>query len=616
MDVGITTTPIMPPPTVVEKNQPQAGPTIRRNTEEEPYKRITKTRKMGEGTYGIVYTAQPYTGPSPITFAGLKERPTKNRNTKYVPPPPPTPEEMKNRIAVKRNLIDRATDFIGSLKELDVLSRLNGHPFIVKLVDISFGDPFNNAGGMLSPLKIRGLKDDAVHFLFEHALYDGHSFLYTMNSPIPDLKLGIVQLLLAIEYIHSRGIIHRDIKPSNILMFKERLAPPLEGGVERLAPPLEERDTHIFKLCDFGLSKFTTNQGRQSPRVVTSWYRAPEISLEWPNYTSKTDMWSLGCVFFEFTSKRPLLQDARDRDATIIASILGALPEPVPLSILSKMLKGKRIPATWNTATSVPRERRRSWTTQIGFDETKIHLFDTNGSGTFSEYLDLINHLLCFDPDSRWSATEALASPFCRGYMELIERTRAQYPRLENPSLLIVHDCIERKWASQVSFTIFNNRHALPWYRHRVLFQAIDIFDRYLNSVISTATTKHLESNDRGCYLTRYEVELRFTVCLYVSIKYFSTLNIPISYSELATDSYKTPEAMLVAERFELTLIRDILKYAIYRPTLYEIADVYADILDEKAIRDLLMVYGSLTSFSGLGVDDLYRLYKIAMQKK
>ena len=73
---------------------------------------------------------------------------------------------------------------------------------------------------------------------------------------------------------------------------------------------------------------------------------------------------------------------------------------------------------------------------------------------------------------------------------------------------------------------------------------------------------------------------------------------------------------MLMAERFELTLIRDVLKYRIYRPTLYEIADTYTDILDEKGVRDLLMVYGTLTSFSGLSVDDLYRLYKIAMQKR
>lgn len=541
--------------------------------EGDPGSVITKVRRAGEGTYGIVYTAQ--------RFAGLKERPT------------------PGNVAVKRNLVDNTTDFIGSLKELDVLSRLNGHPYIVKLIDVSFGDPFKPTGGMMSPLKSRDLKDDAVHFLFEHATCDAHHLLHEATINIANLKIGMIHLLLAVEYIHAHNIIHRDIKPTNILIF--------DGPSKQ----------QIFKLCDFGMSKFRTNQGRQSPGTMTSWYRGPEVCVDWPDYSYKADMWSVGCVLFEFMSRRPLLYDVRDRNNTIFNAILGVLPEPAPTATLNKLFKYRKVPIT---AAATPL-RRKSWADRIAqdqFSRDRVARFNNEGPGTYPEFLDLLNNLLQLDPDQRWSATQALASPFCQHYADLINQTRAEFAPQPFPDpILIVCDAVERKWATVIAFTIFNNRSALAWYRHRILFQAIDMFDRYFDYVVKTSSDRVERVEDpekeRGRYLSRYEVELRFTVCLYVSIKYFTTLNIPISYAELTTEEYRRPDAKRMAEEFEKHLIKDVLQYRIYRDTVYEIADAYGDILDEKSIRDLLMVYGSLTCFTGLTACDLYRLYRVAM---
>lgn len=76
-------------------------------------------------------------------------------------------------------------------------------------------------------------------------------------------------------YLHSNkaNICHRDIKPSNILVGKN-------GDV---------------KLADFGLAKKMVNK-LSTTKVVTLWYRAPELLLGLRSYSSKIDVWSVGCV--------------------------------------------------------------------------------------------------------------------------------------------------------------------------------------------------------------------------------------------------------------------------------------------------------------------------------
>lgn len=73
-------------------------------------------------------------------------------------------------------------------------------------------------------------------------------------------------------YLHSQNICHRDIKPSNLLINEEG----------------------ELKVADFGLAKKLAQLS--TTRVVTMLYRAPELFLGMKNYTTKIDIWSVGCV--------------------------------------------------------------------------------------------------------------------------------------------------------------------------------------------------------------------------------------------------------------------------------------------------------------------------------
>ena len=90
----------------------------------------------------------------------------------------------------------------------------------------------------------------------------------------------MMQILIGVNYLHNKHVIHRDIKGANILISSD-------GTV---------------KLADFGLARIFypgNERVHYTNRVVTLWYRAPELLLGARNYNESVDMWSVGCVFAE-----------------------------------------------------------------------------------------------------------------------------------------------------------------------------------------------------------------------------------------------------------------------------------------------------------------------------
>lgn len=108
----------------------------------------------------------------------------------------------------------------------------------------------------------------------------------------------MLSVLHALDYMHGQNLLHRDIKLSNILYDRY-------GRV---------------KLADFGLARERSQlelRGKAetlTPKVVTLWYRAPEILLGCDAYTSAVDMWACGCIFGELLLQEPLMPGKTDLD--------------------------------------------------------------------------------------------------------------------------------------------------------------------------------------------------------------------------------------------------------------------------------------------------------------
>ncbi|CAH8256789.1 unnamed protein product [Arabidopsis lyrata] len=156
-------------------------------------------------------------------------------------------------------------------REILVLRRLD-HPNVVKLEGL-----------------VTSRMSCSLYLVFQ---YMDHDLAGLASSPVvkfsePEVKCLMRQLISGLEHCHSRGVLHRDIKGSNLLID--------DGGV--------------LKIADFGLATiFDPNHKRpMTSRVVTLWYRAPELLLGATDYGVGIDLWSAGCILAELLAGRPIM---------------------------------------------------------------------------------------------------------------------------------------------------------------------------------------------------------------------------------------------------------------------------------------------------------------------
>ncbi|KAG2717336.1 hypothetical protein I3843_03G172000 [Carya illinoinensis] len=156
-------------------------------------------------------------------------------------------------------------------REIIILRRLD-HPNIIKLE------------GLITSQMSRSL-----YLVFEYMEHDltGLASNPGIKFSEPQVKCYMQQLLSGLDHCHSRGVLHRDIKGSNLLID----------------------DRGILKIADFGLATYFDPHDSVplTSRVVTLWYRPPELLLGASHYGVAVDLWSTGCILGELYAGKPIL---------------------------------------------------------------------------------------------------------------------------------------------------------------------------------------------------------------------------------------------------------------------------------------------------------------------
>ncbi|KAG6531161.1 hypothetical protein ZIOFF_004935 [Zingiber officinale] len=296
------------------------------------------------------------------------------------------------KVAIKKihDIFEHISDAVRILREIKLL-RLLRHPDIVEIKHI------------MLPSSRRDFKD--IYVVFELMESDLHQVIKANDDLTKEhYQFFLYQLLRALKYIHTANVYHRDLKPKNILA----------------------NANCKLKICDFGLARVAFSDTPTTifwtDYVATRWYRAPELcgsffskhilkKVATPHlfacatstvlihviklqYTPAIDIWSIGCIFAEVLTGKPLFPGKNVvHQLDLMTDLLGT----PSLDTISRVRneKARRYLSSMRKKQSVPLAQKFPNADPLA--------------------LKLLERLLAFDPKDRPTAEEALADPYFKG---------------------------------------------------------------------------------------------------------------------------------------------------------------------------------------------------------
>ncbi|CAN3357634.1 casein kinase II subunit alpha [Diutina catenulata] len=243
-------------------------------------------------------------------------------------------------------------------REISILKNLVGGPNVITLFDV-----------------VREPQSKTPGLIFEHVDNIDFRTLYPTFSD-HDIRYYMLELLKALEYCHSMGIMHRDVKPHNVMI---------------------DHKSKKLRLIDWGLAEYYHPNTEYNVRVASRFFKGPELLVNFRHYDYSLDLWSFGCMLAAMVFlKEPFFHGKSNTDQLVqIVRVLGS-------NSLNAYLQ------KYNLTLSEEYEdlayyNRRSWDRFVN---------DNNQHLVSDEFLDFIDKLLRFDHQERLTAQEAMNHPY------------------------------------------------------------------------------------------------------------------------------------------------------------------------------------------------------------
>uniref|UniRef100_A0AAQ5XB52 cyclin-dependent kinase n=1 Tax=Amphiprion ocellaris TaxID=80972 RepID=A0AAQ5XB52_AMPOC len=268
---------------------------------------------------------------------------------------------------------DKKTDEIVALKRLKMEKEKEGFP-ITSLREINTILKAQHPNIVTVREIVVGSNMDKIYIVMNYVEHDLKSLMETMKQPfLPgEVKTLMIQLLRGVRHLHDNWILHRDLKTSNLLLSHKG----------------------ILKIGDFGLAReYGSPLKPYTPVVVTLWYRSPELLLGAKEYSTAVDMWSVGCIFGELLTQKPLFPGKSEIDQ------------------INKIFKDLGSPSEkiWPGYSELPAVKKMTFT-EYPYNNLRKRF----GALLSDQGFDLMNKFLTYCPSKRILSDEALKHEYFR----------------------------------------------------------------------------------------------------------------------------------------------------------------------------------------------------------